>query len=150
MQDLGQALAERPRRTLVLLLLVLALVFGGRAVLSAVTSGPPGNDQASLDQLRSQFAQRPWESSLISATWSSSGSLTAGLNSDDRRLALQACSDLIDIVHWRTSVGPSMGPDGAVYTYINDDGELFVLDRSSNVLVTNFRYLHSGCRWRLN
>ena len=106
----------------------------------------PRNDPATLDQLRSQFVQSAWVSSLVSAHWDAPDVLHVGLDRDDRRLALAACSDLIDLVKVRTSTGP----DGVTYTTTYSDGSLFIVDRSNNIMMTNFLSFHSGCRWRLN
>lgn len=141
------ALIEHPRRALLLLLAVLTIAVGGPAVLTYVTEHQRSrNDQATLDQLRSQFAQSTWAPSLVSAYWDAPDDLNVGLDSDDRQLALAACSDLIDLVKVRTSTAP----DGVTYTTTYTDGSLYIVDRSNNILVTNFLGMNSGCRWRLN
>lgn len=117
---------------------------GDGVVLYLVGQGPPGNDRATLDQLRSQFAHNAWEPSLVNAYWRAPDELHVGLDSDDRRIAMAACSDLTDLVKERTSVGP----DGVIYTYHFSDGTLFISDQSGNLLVTNFLYTNSGCSWR--
>jgi hypothetical protein len=131
---------------LLFILVAITIVATAQFTLSKIGHGPPRNDQASLDQLRSQFPQSDWGPNLISAYWESPGDLRLGFNSDDRRLALAACSDLIGVVQRHTITGP----DGDSVTYDNDDGSLFIVDRSNNILVTNFLHLHSGCRWRHN
>jgi hypothetical protein len=141
------ALIEHPRRALLLLLAVCTVAVGGPAVPTYVTEHQrPRNDQATLDQLRSQFAQSAWVSSLVSAYWDAPDDLNVGLDSDDRQLALAACSDLIDLVKVRTSTGP----DGVTYTTTYSDGSLYIVDRSNNIMMTNFLSLHSGSRWRLS
>jgi hypothetical protein len=139
-------LINHPRRALLVLLAALTMVVGVRVVIYVAGAHPPRNDQATLDQLRSQFAQSAWKLSLVSAYWDSSDDLNVGLDSDDRQIALAACSDLIDVVKERISTGP----DGVPYTVTSSDRSLFIFDRSSHILVTNFLSNNSGCRWRLN
>jgi hypothetical protein len=137
----------RRQPVLVLLLAIVTIAVGGSAVLTYVTKHQKlHNDQATLDRLRSQFARSPWEPSLISAYSRSPEALYVGLSSDDRQLALAACADLIAIVKTQTSTGPG----GVTYTITHTDASLFILDRSNNILVTNFLSLDTGCRWRLN
>jgi len=141
------ALSEHPRRALLLFLALFTVAVGGPAVLTYVTEHQRSrSDPATLDELRSQFAQSAWVSSLIGAYWDSPDDLNVGLDSDDRQLALAACSDLINLVKVRTSTGP----DGVTYRTTYTDGSLYIVDRSNNILVTNFLSMNSGCRWRLN
>lgn len=74
------------------------------------------------------------EPSLISAYWPAPNDLDVSLDIDDRTLALTACTDLIDIVKERSS----LGPDGTVYTYTSDDVSLFIWDRSSDLSGNKF------------
>jgi hypothetical protein len=142
------SLTMRPCRALLVFLVAVAVAvtIAVRIVIHLAANQPPRNDQTTLDQLRSQFAQTAWEPDLISAYWDSSGKLKVGLDRDDRQLALKACSDLIGIVQ----VQASTGPNGVVYTSTSSDRSLFIFDRSDRVIVTDFLSLNSGCRWRLN
>jgi hypothetical protein len=129
---------DRPRRLLLFALLVITMIVGIRIVIHVTTSGPPGNDPATLAQLRSQFAGAPWEPDLIAAFWARSGDLHVTFDRDDRPLALQACADLIEAVQQeRAQEQVDIG-----------DRSLFIFDRSDEVLVSNFSSLSTGCRWR--
>jgi hypothetical protein len=137
-------LVERPRRALLLAVAVLIMVVGGRVVLLLVTGGPPRNDQAALDELRSQFSEAVWEPSLVSAYWSGPGDLEVSLDRDDRQLAMAACADLAQVIQVRTSTGPG----GVTYTIHYSDGTLFILDQSKDIMVSNLSN-GAGCQWRL-
>ena len=122
------------------------MVVGGWVVAYVIGAQPLRNDQATLDQLRSKFAQSAWSANLVSAYWDSSDNLKVGLDSDDRQIAMVACSDLTDVVKERTGTGP----DGVPYTATSSDRSLFIFGRSRHILVTNLLSKNSGCRWRLN
>ena len=133
-----------------LLFILAGLVFvaGIHVVIHVIDRGPPRNDRATLDQLQSQFSQSAWEPSLFSAYWRAGEdrSLYVGLDTDDRQLALAACSDLWGVVtNW-----PSTSPSGVTYHYEYSDASLFISNRSGALLVTSFRGSSASCSWRLD
>jgi hypothetical protein len=145
---IGQINIEHPRRSVLFILAVLVFIAGMHVVIHVVDQGPPRNDQATLVQLQSQFLQSAWEPSLFSAYWQGGEdhTLYVGLDTDDRRLALAACSDLWGVVtDW-----PSTSPSGVTYRYEYSDASLFISDRSGNLLVTSFRGSRASCSWRLD
>lgn len=137
-------LIDHPRRALLLAVVVLTMVVGERVFLHFVDDGPPRNDQAALDELRSQFAQSAWEPSLVTAYWKEPDVLFVSLDRDDRQLAMAACADLTDIVQTRTSVGPG----DVTYTIHYPDSTLFITNQSNDIMVSNLSN-GAGCQWRL-
>lgn len=135
---------DSPRRLVIFAVVVLTAIVGSRVALRVFDSGPPSNDRAALTELRSQFAWSAWEPSLVSASWSGSGDLVVGLDSDDRRLAMAACADLTNVVRARTSTGPG----NVTYTIDNSDAVLFIENQSSDIMVSNLSN-NAGCQWRL-
>jgi hypothetical protein len=138
-------LIEHPRRALLLALVVLIMVVGGRVFLHFVADGPPRNDEAALDELRSQFPDTAWEPSLVSAYWSGLGDLSVSLDSDDRQLAMAACADLSEVIQARTSVGPG----NVTYTIHYPHSILFIFSQSNDIMVSNLSN-GAGCQWRLD
>lgn len=141
---MSRLLIEHPRRALFFVLVVLTTIVAARVALYLFAGGPPRNDQATLDELRSQFAQSAWEPSLASAYWSGPDDLEVSLDSDDRQLAMAACADLTDIVHVRTSTGPG----NVTHTIHSSSGLLFIKNQSDEIIVSNLSN-DAGCQWRL-
>jgi hypothetical protein len=133
------------RRWSILAIAVLIIVFGGQVVLHFLTDGPPRNDQAALDELRSQFPDTAWEPSLVTAYWREPDYLQVSLASDNRKLAMAACADLSQVIQVRTSTAPG----NVTYTIHYPDGTLFILDQSGEMLVSNLSN-GAGCQWRLD
>lgn len=138
-------LIGRPRLTLFVVVAALTLVVGARIVSHVVDSGPPRNDQAALEELRSQFAQSAWEPSLASAFWSGPGDLEVSLDSGDRRLVMAACADLTEVIQVRTSAGPG----NVTYTVHYSNGTLFIKNQSNDIMASNLSN-NAGCQWRLD
>jgi hypothetical protein len=141
---MSRFLIDHPRRAVLFAVVVLTAIVGSRVALKVFDGGPPGNDQAAFEELRSQFAQSAWEPSLASAYWSGPDDLVVSLNSNDRRLALAACADLTGIVQVRTSTGPG----NVTYTTDYGDGILFIENQSKDIMVSNLSN-NAGCQWRL-
>lgn len=76
----------RPRLAVAFVLFVLTTVVGAHLYARRIEMQPPRNDQATLAELRSRFADKAWAANLASAYWNSSQqTLTVSLTSEDRR-----------------------------------------------------------------
>jgi hypothetical protein len=135
---------EHPRRALLFAVAALTMLVGVRVFLHFVADGPPANDQAALDELRTRFSQSAWEPSLVTAYWKEPDVLFVSLDREDRRLAMAACADLTDIVQTRISVGPG----DVTYRIHYPNGILFIENQSNDIMASNLSN-SAGCQWRL-